>query len=186
MRFSAFAAMGIGLRDPRGQWLKSQINPSLLGGTKERALRVHPALASEFPPADEWGVDEWREYALLQQDLAEHLCRELMDERAALARARKNLSRRKKPRKGTLLTPPPEGKPGRPRGRRGTSRVREVAEKVLAFKVEYQKTTGKNLSNSAAIDRYLARLGPTARNNLGVAKGSIRNALARLHMESKS
>lgn len=131
----------------------------------------------EFPPVDDWGLDEWRDYALLQQDLAEVLQEKLGNVWGDLVEARDSLTRRKSPTEdkkpqrivsGGLLGIGEWKKRGRPKGSRGTDRTEAIARDVILLQEKKQRSAAKAIKNTGNYSAHSATSWIIRRHEIGV------------------
>lgn len=110
-------------------------------------------------PREQWGVDEWRAYAMFLEESGKRRARDMDRIEQELSDKRKKLSRRKpggKPQETLLCSSRREKKkPGRkPNG------IREKnAAEVLAIRSELEAAGNKRITNMMALEEWLSRKG---------------------------
>ena len=137
--------------------------------SRNYSLSSGPVALLDFDKQSEWGVIEWRIYALYLQGSEESLQKELSKTKLELNAVYKKLSRRKKPIKPskqfvvapgrTLLT----GEliylhPNAKRGRKPNSKCRELAKATIEKRAEME-SQGKHVTDQEALQEIYADKG---------------------------
>jgi hypothetical protein len=116
-------------------------------------------------PREEWGVPEWRQYALFLEQSGASLVGDLQRFERELFDARRKLARRKaKPNsgpQGTLLT---TGglltyRERKTPGRKPSNKREIIAAEVIAIRAELERGGNKRVTDKLALEEWLARQG---------------------------
>lgn len=112
-------------------------------------------------PREQWGVDEWRAYAVFLEESGKRLVRDMIRFEQELSDKRKNLSRRKLkagPQESLLCLVDREKKK---RGRKPNGQREKKAAEVLAIRAELEATCkkGKKITDKRALEEWFARKG---------------------------
>ena len=109
-----------------------------------------------LPPREEWGAQEWRDYALFLEGSGAGLTKDLIRIERGLIKTRRMLSRRRGLQQGSVLS---QGAPRIPKklGRK-PSRM-EVAADVLAIRAELEASIGTHVTDKKALEEYFNRKG---------------------------
>lgn len=113
-----------------------------------------------LPPREEWGTQEWRDYALFLEGSGAGLTKDLIRIEHGLIKAHRKLSRRKPSQKvDARVTVLLQGAP-RIHKKRGRKPFRmEVAADVLAIRAELEASIGTSVTDKKALGEYFNRKG---------------------------
>lgn len=131
-------------------------------------------------PREQWGVDEWRAYAMFLEESGKGMVRDLIRIEQEAMDARQKLSRGKPQARlpTSMLTSGVVGAPkGRP-GRKPSDAREKSAEEALAIKVELEAASGKRVSDMAALEEWFARKGmrrSRARENRNLVNAMVQH-----------
>lgn len=167
---------------PPGYWLlpESRRWPPLLPG----GLLTGHLYPFARKPRNQWGAEDWREYAEFLEESGAAMKRDLVAARLEVYALRNKLRRKRGPPTppavhGTLLTGlvyPPKPK----RGRRPSEDTRREAREVMAIREELERGGGR-VTDRQALEEWCARNGQRrsrALNNL-----RITNEISRIRRE---
>lgn len=139
----------------------------------------------DFSKQSEWGVEEWRAYAIYLEEAGKTLVRKLTETNNHLLNANKKLKRSKRPiesKSGTLLTgfrysERTHKSRGRPKG--AGAAARELAVLAINLKTQIEVDCGKSITNTKALAALKKQI--TRRNWTNKPKdSSILNAMSKI------
>lgn len=137
-------------------------------------------------PREQWGVDEWRAYAMFLEESGKQRARDMGLIEQELSDKRKKLSRRKsggKPQETPLWS---AGREKKKPGRKPNGNREKNAAEVLAIRYELEAAGNKGITDRMALEEWLSRKG--LRRSRASENRNILNAMSefrRTHNISK-
>lgn len=119
-------------------------------------------LSPVLPPREEWGAQEWCDYALFLERNGADLTKDLIRIEHELIKARRRLSRSNHSLKMganlTVLSLAAQRIP-KTRGRKPSRKRMKIAAEVMAIRAELEVSSGKRVTDKMALGEYFNRQG---------------------------